>query len=86
MFEFRGVGRGFPVGGTGYALREVFDVGEGAGRMELVSEPDSQLRLAMDLLLKEADDPTRPIERVVLQPVLVPRASTDPTLSFSGVQ
>ncbi len=52
-----------------------------------VAQPRFELgRLAMDLLLKEADDPTRPIERVVLQPFLVPRASTDPTLSFSGVQ
>jgi hypothetical protein len=62
MFEFRGAGRQFPVGGTGYSVRGIFDVGKGAGRMELESEPDSQLRLAMDLLNTAArkldSDPT----------------------------
>ena len=46
-----------------------------------IAQPRFELgRLAMDLLLKESEDPTRQIERVVLQPFLVSRASTDPTL------
>lgn len=44
-----------------------------------IAQPRFELgRLAMDLLLKEAADPSREIERVVLEPFLVTRASTDP--------
>jgi DNA-binding LacI/PurR family transcriptional regulator len=44
-----------------------------------IAQPRFELgRLAMDLLLKEADDPSRPFERIVLQPELVARASTAP--------
>ena len=42
-----------------------------------IAQPRFELgRLAMDMLLKEADDPSRAVERVVLQPFLVARAST----------
>lgn len=47
-----------------------------------IAQPRFELgRLAMDLLLKAADDPSRPVERVVLQPFLVARASTQSTSS-----
>lgn len=43
-----------------------------------IAQPRFELgRLAMDLLLKESEDPARAIERIVLQPFLVARASTD---------
>ncbi len=51
-----------------------------------IAQPRFELgRLAMDLLLKEADDPSRPFERIVLQPELIARASTDPTLGLASV-
>lgn len=46
-----------------------------------IAQPRFELgRLAMDLLIKEADDPSRPVEQIVLQPFLVTRASTDPSV------
>lgn len=45
-----------------------------------IAQPRFELgRLAMDLLLKESADPAREVERVVLQPFLVARASTQPS-------
>lgn len=42
-----------------------------------VAQPRFELgRLAMDLLLQQADDPDRPFERIVLKPTLVARSST----------
>lgn len=47
-----------------------------------IAQPGREIgRRAMALLLAEADDPGRVPERVVLQPRLVVRASTDPSVS-----
>ncbi len=56
--------------------------GAAAVPLSSIAQPRFELgRLAMDLLLKAADDPSRPVERVVLQPFLVARASTQSTSS-----